>query len=228
MQTSTPETAYPETPGTYDLTTQTEAGQTVQYTVRIPPSYTGDAALPVILGLHFGGPASAFYGRVFLSLIPEPGLGDLAAIVVAPTTYTRDWTTPEGEADAWAALAAVEGALRVDTSKRVVMGYSLGGIGTWHFASAFRDRFMAAIPIAGAPRQADLNLLRDLPLYVIHSQADRVVPIEGDEAAVAQLRQWGAPVEFAALREGDHFDYRLVVAELKQVARWLEQLWSQS
>ena len=59
-----------------------------------------------------------------------------------------------------------------------------------------------------------------------HSQADRVVPIEGDAAAVQQLRDMSAPVEFVALPEGDHFDYRLVVAALDDVASWLEQIWS--
>jgi predicted peptidase len=106
------------------------------------------------------------------------------------------------------------------------MGYSLGGIGTWHFATAFRDRFMAAIPMASAPRRANPEAARDLPLYVIHSQADRILPIEDDAAAVKRLRELGAPVQFAALPEGDHFDYRLVIIELQQnVADWLTHLW---
>ena len=217
---------YPSSPGIYNLTTDTTAGDTVQYTLRIPESYDGQTALPVILCLHFGGEASDFYGRIFLELIPGPGLEDVPAFLVAPTTRTRDWTTPAGEAVAWAALEEVERLLPVETGKRVVMGYSMGGVGTWHFASAFRERFVAAIPVAGAPRRADLKALGDLPLYVIHSQADRVAPIEGAAAAVQQLRDMSAPVEFAALPEGDHFDYRLVVAALDDVASWLEQIWS--
>ena len=217
---------YPSKPGVYNLTTQTAAGEKAQYTLRIPDGYDGEAALPVILGLHFGGQASDFYGRIFLELIPGPGLDEVPAFIVAPTTFTRDWTIPDSEAVIWATLDEVERALPCDTGKRVVMGYSMGGVGTWHIASAFRERFVAAIPIAGAPRQADLNALRDLPLYVIHSQADRVVPIEGDANAVQQLNNLGAPVAFAALTEGDHFDYRLVVSELEErVAPWLQDIW---
>ena len=217
---------YPSKPGVYNLTTRTAAGDKAQYTLRIPDAYDGQSALPVILGLHFGGQASDFYGRIFLELIPGPGFDEMPAFIVAPTTFTRDWTIPDGEAVIWAALDEVERALPVETGKRVVMGYSMGGVGTWHIASAFRDRFVAAIPIAGAPRQANLNALRDLPLYVIHSDVDRVVPIEADAEAVQALRDMGAPVTFAALAEGDHFDYRLVVSELEErVAPWLEQLW---
>ncbi len=225
-QPSSSRSDYPSSPGIYNLTTDTTAGDTVQYTLRIPESYDGQSALPVILCLHFGGEASDFYGRIFLELIPGPGLEDVPAFLVAPTTRTRDWTTPAGEAVVWAAVEEVERSLPVETGKRVVMGYSMGGVGTWHFASAFRERFVAAIPIAGAPRRADLKALGDLPLYVIHSQADRVVPIEGAAAAVQQLRDMSAPVEFTALPEGDHFDYRLVVAALDDVASWLEQIWS--
>jgi predicted peptidase len=79
------------------------------------------------------------------------------------------------------------------------MGYSMGGRGTWHLAATFRSRFVAAIPIAGTPGEIALDTLRDLPLYVIHSEADRRVPIEDTAKAVAQLRAMRAPVAFAHL-----------------------------
>ena len=137
---------YPATPGLYHLTTEAE-GNTVDYTLRIPADYDGRTALPVILCLHFGGQPSEFYGGRFLNLIPIPGFGSLAALLVAPTTEQSGWATPTGEAAAFAALAAVEQHLRVDTRRRVVMGYSMGGRGTWHLAAKFRQHFVAAIHI---------------------------------------------------------------------------------
>jgi predicted peptidase len=217
--------AYPLTPGMYNLTTQAD-GHTVYYTLRIPTAYDGRTALPVILCLHFGGQPTEFYGGRFLNLIPIPGLGSLAALLVAPTTAQSGWATPTGEAAAFAALAAVEQHLRVDTRRRVVMGYSMGGRGTWHMAATFRQHFVAAIPIAGRPGDIALDTLRDLPLYVIHSEADRRVPIEDTAKAVARLHAMGAPVAFARLPSGDHFDYRLVIAELRtKVCPWLETVW---
>jgi hypothetical protein len=35
----------------------------------------------------------------------------------------------------------------------------------------------------------------------------------------------GAPVEFAILPNGDHFDYRLVIVELRKACAWLETVW---
>jgi predicted peptidase len=215
---------YPSTPGIYNLTTQAD-GHTVYYTLRIPAGYDGHTALPVILCLHFGGQPSEFYGGRFLNLIPIPGFGSLTALLVAPTTDQSGWATPTGEAAAFAALAAVEQHLRVDTRRRVVMGYSMGGRGTWYLAAKFRPHFVAAIPIAGTPRDIELDNLRDLPLYVIHSEADRRVPIEDNAKAVERLQAMHAPVEFARLPSGDHFDYRLVIAELRNVCPWLETVW---
>ena len=218
--------AYPSTPGMYNLTTQAD-GQTVYYTLRIPAGYNGDTALPVILCLHFGGQPTEFYGGRFLGLIPLPGFGSLSAILVAPTAHQRGWATPTGEAAAFAALAEVEQHLTVDTRRRVVMGYSMGGSGTWHMAAKFRQHFVAAVPIAGTPRQTELEKLRDLPLYVIHSEADRIVPIDDDAKAVERLQAMRAPVEFARLPSGDHFEYRLVIAELRKVCTWLKTVWQQ-
>ncbi len=217
--------AYPSTPGLYHLTTQAD-GDTVSYTLRIPAGYDGHTALPVILCLHLGGQPNEFYGGRFLTLIPIPGLGSLAALLVVPTTAQSGWATPTGEAAAFAALAAVEQHLAVDTRRRVVMGYSMGGRETWHLTATFRPHFVAAIPMAGTPRDITLDTLRDLPLYVIHSEADRRVPIEDDAKAVARLQAMGAPVEFARLPSGDHFEYRLVIAELRnKVCPWLETVW---
>jgi predicted peptidase len=210
------------------LTTQTD-GHTVYYTLRIPPGYDGRTALPVILCLHFGGQPSEFYGGRFLNLIPGPGFGSLTALLVAPTTDQSGWTTPTGEAAAFAALAEVEQHLMVDTQRRVVMGYSMGGRGTWHLAAKFRRHFVAAIPIAGTPGEVALDNLRDLPLYVMHSEADRRVPIAGAAKAVERLQAMCAPVEFARLPSGDHFEYRLVITELRtKVCPWLETVWQHS
>lgn len=220
--------AYPLTPGMYNLTTQAD-GHTVYYTLRIPTAYDGRTALPAILCLHFGGQPTEFYGGRFLNLIPIPGLGSLATLLVAPTTEQSGWATPTGEAAAFAALAAVEQHLAVDTRRRVVMGYSMGGRGTWHLAAKFRQHFVAAIPIAGTPRDIELANLRDLSLYVVHSEADRRVPIEDAAKAVERLQAMRAPVAFARLPSGDHFEYRLVVAELRnKVCPWLETVWQQS
>ena len=93
------------------------------------------------------------------------------------------------------------------------------------FCSRVSRSLCGRVPIAGRPGPVNLKALGDLPLYVIHSAADRVVQIEETRTAVQHLRDMRAPVTFAALPEGNHFDYRLVVAELEAVGSWLARIW---
>jgi len=137
--------AYPSTPGLYHLTIQAE-GQTIYYTLRIPAGYDGHTVLPVILCLHFGGQPSEFYGGRFLNLIPIPGLGSLAALLVAPTIAQSGWATPTGEAVAFAALAAVEQHLSVDSRRRVVMGYSTNRATTSFTLAGHSADFTPSVP----------------------------------------------------------------------------------
>ena len=65
-------------------------------------------------------------------------------------------------------------------------------------------------------------------VYGIHSQDDRIVPIEDDAKGVERLQAMRAPVECAILPSGDHFDYHPVIAELRKVCTWLEAVWQQS
>ena len=60
-------------------------------------------------------------------------------------------------------------------------GFSMGGAGTWHFASRFPERFSAAIPMAGRP-PADIGAWK-MPVLAIHSRSDEVVPIAPDRSA---------------------------------------------
>ena len=61
-------------------------------------------------------------------------------------------------------------------------------------AAKFRSHFVAAIPIAGTLGEIALDTLRDLPLYVIHSEADRRVPIEETAKAVERLQAMRPPL----------------------------------
>ena len=152
--------AYPSTPGMYNLTTQAE-GHTVSYTLRIPTGYDGHGALSDPLPALWGQPTEFYGGRSWPDSLPWPR--QPLRLAGGPTTAQSGWATPIGEAAAFAALARFEQHLRVDTRRRVVMGYSMGGRGTWHLAAKFRQHFVAAIPMAVAPREIELDTLQDLP-----------------------------------------------------------------
>jgi predicted esterase len=79
--------------------------------------------------------------------------------------------------------------------------------------------------MAGSPPDGVLDVEWEVPLYVIHSQFDQVVPIEPTEAAVEELRDRGIDVEFVVTLGGDHYDVSQFVLPLYGAIPWLEEVW---
>src|SRR5262249_42285246 len=170
------------------------------------------------------------YGGRFLNLIPIPGFGSLAALLVAPTTEQSGWVAPTWDAAAFAALAEGVADLAVVDWRGAGVGFMMVVRGRWVCACRVCCVIVVEGMRAASPsRSSEPANLRDLPLYEVHSEADRRVTIEDTAKAVECLQAMSAPVAFARLPSGDHFEYRPVIAELRhKVCPWLETVWQQS
>lgn len=84
---------------------------------------------------------------------------------------------------------AVAAGHAVDPSRVYVTGFSMGGSAAWLAPLLREDLFAAAMPIAGiAPDRDTAPHLRDLPLLVLHGDADTENPIDADRAMIERLR----------------------------------------
>jgi len=198
---------------------------TLRCTLAVPEPV--DGPLPLVLALHYGWVGerpSPFYGGGVLTGLVGPALASLGALIVAPDCPSKDWTASESEA----ALAALWDHLHVtyplDDQRTLVTGYSLGGMGAWHLASRWPERFRAAVVMAGWPAPGAVERLA-IPLYVIHSRADEVIPLAPTEAAVAALRAREHPLEFVTLEGITHYEVGRFDRPLRAAARWVEGLW---
>jgi predicted peptidase len=160
-----------------------------------------------------------------LTGLVEPALRELGAIIVAPDCTGYDWTDPQSEADVIALLDHVQGAYNIDPQRVLVTGYSMGGIGTWHLAARHQDRFTAAVVMAGVPPSDAAEREWAVPLYVIHSRADEVLPLEPTETVVGQLQDKGVPVEFVLLEGITHYETGRFAPALRAAIPWIEQAW---
>jgi predicted peptidase len=196
------------------------------YTIAVPYTYTGEESLPLVLALHYGGHGTPYFGEGVLTGLVEPALRELGAIIVAPDCTGASWTDPQSVADAFTVLDHVIDGLNVDLERTLVTGYSMGGIGAWHFAAHHPERFRAAVVMAGWPAEGSLDVDWQVPLYAIHSRQDEIVPLEPTEAAVAELLSRGASVELVTISGITHYQTSRFVDPLQDAIPWILEAWA--
>jgi len=217
----------PVGPGLRDLELQGPRG-TLTYAISVPRDYTPQRPVPLVLVLHSGGERIPHYGREFMRFLIQPALGNLGAVMIAPDCPSDSWTDPAAEDAVVSLMRQTLESYSIDRRRVLVVGYSMGGRGTWFMASRHGDLFTAAIPMAASSEGTPIDLLGRLPTYVIHSRDDEVVPFGPADRLVKQLQSMGRPVRFDALRNLTHFEMAGYIDALKRGGRWIAQRWSDS
>ncbi len=201
-------------------------GTSVSYTIAIPRSYSDDTPAPLVLALHFGGQPSRYYGGYFMNMLVKPALRELKAIILAPTIPVgSSWIESVSEDAVMGLLEEIRKEYNIDPDRILVTGFSLGGIGTWEYASNYPDVFSAAIPISGMPSAGIADTISGIPLYVIHSKADQVFPWREVEEVVQQLQSRGLDVHFTILEGITHYETGRFIGPLKDAIPWIREKW---
>ncbi len=212
-------------PRVTETTLELGDGSTMRYAIAIPDGYDGsdDDPRPLVLVLHPGGRAPN-YGSSFMQSIVEPGLREWGAVMVAPDVPDGSWATSRSEAAVLALVQHVFAEQAIDRARVLVTGFSMGGRGTWHMAARHPEVFTGAIAMAGAPGRDDVASV-SIPLYLIHSPDDEVVPFEGAEAAYRALAARGHPVEMRVVPGLGHYMMGGYVPALRVAGRWMLERW---
>jgi predicted peptidase len=153
-----------------------------------------------------------------------PGLRELAPIMIAPDVPGRSWTEPRAEQAVMALVGAMIEEFAIDTRRILVVGFSMGGAGTWHLSARHPDRFTAAIVMAGRTDEP-ISTLSTIPTYVIHSRNDEVVPFGQAEERARALEKLGRSVSFDALSGVSHYEMGSYVDALARGGRWVGERW---
>lgn len=236
-------------PDTQEFHLDFDDGPALRFAVATPAGES-DGPRPVILALHFGFRGerpSPGYGRNFLDLLVAPAFEDFGAILVAPDAPERSWTHPRSEKALLALIEHLEAHHPVDTDRIVLVGFSLGAIGTWHFTAQHPDLVSAAIVLAGLPaltpaepradRVENLRTFLDdpswppglveTPFLVIHSRRDELFPVDLTSRVVKGLKKAGGTVDFVKVQGLGHYNTPGYVEYLKQGKRWLGRVWEE-
>lgn len=207
-------------------TFKTPDGSTVRYGLSVPSDYAAARARPLVVALHPGG-SGPYYGDGFLRSIFMPGLRDLSPVMVAPDVPGRSWTEPRAEEAVMSLVTAMTNEFAIDPRRIMVVGFSMGGAGTWYLSARHADRFTAAIVMAGRTEEPLANLAR-IPTYVIHGRADEVVPFPQAHERFQALEKMGRPIAFDALSGVSHYSMGSYIESLTRGGRWVSERWERA
>lgn len=194
-------------------------GQDFRYRLMAPENVEEGKSYPLVLFLHGAGERGSD-NDVQLKYLPtsmaSPALRmRFPCYVLAPQCYKDakwvevDWSEKETHTTPDAPGVMMEMVLKaldktvqenqVDINRIYLTGLSMGGYGSWDLASRRPTAFAAVAPICGGADNSRVPLLKDVPLWVVHGDADNAVPVARSRGPVAALREVGANLTYMEL-----------------------------
>ncbi len=209
---------------------QSRVDDTLQpYSVFVPENYDPARKYPLVVYLH-GSDSSE------MDLAGVEFVASDCCIGVGPFARGRtNFYLGEGpQTDIQEAIDAVASSYSVDTDRIVVVGFSMGGWGSYLTYHTRPDRFLGLAAFSGIPfipgmddsesvpdfrRDEFLGHLGGAQVFVSHGRQDNVGTIEVIDAFVEKLRSKGANVVYVVDDERGHS--RPTQPEIERYQQWL-------
>ena len=200
-----------------------------RYTVFLPEDYSADKKWPIVLYLHGAGERGND-GKRQLTIGLAPAIQKRQAsfpfVAVFPQSedtsarYLAGWLAGSNDSDrALRILDEVERDYSIDTSRRILTGWSMGGYGTWSLAAATPSRWQAILPLAGDGAEFAEKLV-DIPIWAFHGSEDAAIRPAQSRRTIAALRSAGAEPRYTEISGGKH-DITHVVYDTDAVIQWM-------
>jgi predicted peptidase len=108
----------------------------------------------------------------------------------------------------------------IDPGRIYVIGFSMGGSGTWDMLMRHPDVFAAGVPISGVADVSRAGLLAAMPIWSFHGELDELSPVRNGRLMFAALKEKGAPVRYSEFAGVGHGSVGLALAE-PDLFHWL-------
>ena len=202
-------------------------GQLLPYAIYVPsgPAPAGGWGLTLLLH-SLSANYNQFEGSRNQSQFAARGQG---SIVITPSGRGPDgWYYDRAGQDTFEVWADAASHYQLDPSFTDIAGYSMGGYGTYKFATQFPDLFAKAQPTVGPPglgvwvppgepqpggarslTQRMLASVRNVPFLIWNETTDELVPIAGVLEQVKKLDELGYRYEFDQFQAGEHLTLAL-------------------
>lgn len=175
--------------------------------VWLPPQFrTSNGPWPLVVFLHGSGERGNDVDnfRQHVSSGPFRAITDgrsFAAILAAPQCRERASWQPAAVA-AYVRKVALQ--YDVDLNRVYLVGYSMGGYGTWQTVAQFPELFAAAVPISGGGDVNNAAALANVPIWAFHGDGDKVVPIDQSRQMIEAVHAAGGHPRLTVLEGAGH------------------------
>jgi len=169
----------------------------MNYAVYYPQHYED---LPLLVYLHGAGERGTEFDHLYRHGVPlllRQGRTFPAVILVPQCPTEVVWCNVVQQVKA--IIDTVAAAFSIRPDRICITGSSMGGYGTWSMALTYPSFFSAAAPIAGGGMAWRTTLLKGLPIWTFHGNADPVVNICNTQDMVECARKFGADVKYTIL-----------------------------
>ncbi|MBE6661360.1 MAG: hypothetical protein E7605_08180 [Ruminococcaceae bacterium] len=219
-----------------------EDGTTLPYRLYVPYEYDESKEYPVLIVLHGAGQRGTDNLGGIKYILPQmlahKNTPAAEAIIICPQcpeapnqwvdtpwahgNYSVDKVKISNElAAVMELLYAIEDEFSTDDNRYYVTGLSMGGFGTWDLLMRYPDVFAAGVPICGGADPSYAEVLKDVPIYTVHSTDDPTVPVMGTQAMVKALKEAGSLLIFYEELEGFGHGVWNWTAEQADIWEWL-------
>jgi predicted peptidase len=214
---------------------------TYYYQVYVPPDYTPKKKRPVILFLHGAGERGEdgeLQTQVGIGPAIRRGTTHFPCIVVFPQCWRGAVWAGEMEKQA---LEQTIKEFNGDRQRVYLTGLSMGGYGTWYFASRYPDKFAAIAPICGGvvpparfpfppeaaaqiptekPYETIARKIGKTPVWIFHGDADQSIPVSESRQMHEALQALGGTVKYTEYPGVGHNSWDKAYGET-EVVSWL-------
>jgi pimeloyl-ACP methyl ester carboxylesterase len=206
-------------------------GRVQPYAIYVPTHYDGTHAVPLTWMLHSLSEQHNQYGSLDPRFVTAACERRSSICVTTLGRGPGGWYYDEAELDFWEVWNRVATAYRLDPSRTVISGYSMGGWGTYKLGLAHPDLFSKAMPLEAAAvcgtrplpgvpvytaggrcaKDGDsvpiIDSARNLPFVISQGAIDELAPLTGALPDFERFRSLGYRVRFELYPTADHLAY---------------------
>jgi predicted peptidase len=223
----------PDVSGLFESRTHSsEHYGSMPYRLMKPSGYDATKKYPLVLFLHGAGERGTDNNKQLvagLNILADPKRIDrYPCFIAAPQCPRSDkWVDVDWEADhhvmkdrptpslsmALEIVGELQKEFSIDTDRLYIIGYSMGGFGTWDAIQRYPGLFAAAVPVCGGGDETAARRIIHVPIWVFHGMLDDIVKVSRSRNMVnALVRAGGVPryTEYPAI---NHFCWGLAFSD---------------